>query len=110
TTGIGCKAYLFQQGKLQYQELMLTRGFESSSDARLHFGLGSATAIDSVLIVWPDQKFQLLRNVPVNKQLTVLQKEASGTFNYNLFFKPVTPLLTQVNDINVDWSHRENNF
>src|SRR5438046_3564911 len=32
--GVGCKAYLFQGGKLQYQQLMLTRGFESSSDPR----------------------------------------------------------------------------
>ena len=28
--GIGCKVYLFQKGTLQYQQLMLTRGFQSS--------------------------------------------------------------------------------
>ncbi len=66
---------------MQYQELMLTRGFESSSDTRLHFGLDSM-AIDSLLIVWPDQKFQVIKNVEVNKQLVVNQKEAAGVFNY----------------------------
>ena len=45
--GIGAKAYLWshrgkpENAQLQYQELMLTRGFESSSDTRLHFGLDS---------------------------------------------------------------------
>ena len=69
---------------MQYQELMLTRGFESSSDTRLHFGLDSLTA-DSLLIVWPDQKFQLLRKVEPNKQLIVRQKDASGVFSYHHF-------------------------
>ena len=41
TFGIGCKAYVFQKGKMQYEQLMLTRGFQSSSDTRLHFGLDS---------------------------------------------------------------------
>ena len=67
--GIGAKAYLFQKNKMQYQQLMLTRGFESSSDIRLHFGLDSTTVIDSILIVWTNQKFQLLKNVTTNKQI-----------------------------------------
>ena len=40
--GIGCKAYVFSADRTQYQQLMLTRGFQSSSDTRLHFGLDSA--------------------------------------------------------------------
>jgi hypothetical protein len=79
--GVGSKAYLFTRNGLQYQELMLTRGFESSSDTKLHFGLDTLSAIDSVLIVWPDQKFQLLKNIPANKPLTVSQKDASGLFD-----------------------------
>ncbi len=39
TQGIGCKTYLFYEGKIQYQQLILTRGFQSSSEPRLHFGL-----------------------------------------------------------------------
>src|SRR5205085_7009926 len=60
TSGVGCKAYLFSGDRMQYQQLMLTRGFQSSSDSRLHFGLGNRTAVDSVLIIWPNQKYQLL--------------------------------------------------
>ena len=55
--GIGSKAYLFshnakKEAVTQFQELMLSRGFQSSCDAKLHFGLDSLTA-DSLLIVWP---------------------------------------------------------
>jgi len=110
TTGIGCKAYVFQKQKMQYQELMLTRGFESSSDTRLHFGLDSSSVIDSLLVVWPDQKFQVIKNPAANEQLTVFQKDASGVFNYNSYFKQTEPLLTSLDDIKVNWSHRENNF
>ena len=44
--GIGCKVYVFQQGKMQYQQLMLTRGFQSCVEPRLHFGL-SDLPVDS---------------------------------------------------------------
>lgn len=110
TTGIGSKAYVFQKQKMQYQELMLTRGFESSSDTRLHFGLDTSNVIDSLLIVWPGQKYQVIKNPAVNKQIIVSEKEASGTFDYNAFFKPAEPFLTELNNINIAWSHKEDNF
>ena len=78
TVGIGSKAICLQKDGLQYQQLMLTRGFESSSDTRLHFGLDTLSVIDSVLIVWPDQKFQLLKNIPANKTTTVSEKRCFG--------------------------------
>ena len=76
--GVGSKAYLFTKSGLQYQELMLTRGFESSSDTKLHFGLDTLTVIDSLLIVWPDQKFQLLKNIPANRSLSSFRKKCIG--------------------------------
>src|SRR5205809_3335134 len=84
--GVGAKAYVFAKTGLQYQELMPTRGFQSSSDVHLHFGLDSLKSADSLLVVWPDQTFQILKNVPVNKQIVVSQKNASGKFDYKSFF------------------------
>jgi enediyne biosynthesis protein E4 len=116
TFGIGAKAYIFQKNKsgssfIQYQQLMFTRGFESSSDARLHFGLDSIPVIDSILIVWPNQKFQTLKNVPVNKFISVLEKEAAGVFNYEKYFKKEPTLFTDISDkINISWKHTENDF
>jgi hypothetical protein len=110
TSGIGSKAYLFSKGKMQYQELMLTRGFQSSSEARLHFGLDSTTVADSVLIVWPNQQFQVLHNVKTNQQLLVKEKDAGGAFEYDSFFKPTQPLVFPISDQLANWVHKENDF
>jgi enediyne biosynthesis protein E4 len=114
--GIGAKAWLWSHGKgsgkplLQYLELMLTRGFQSSSDAVLHFGLDDALP-DSVLIVWPDQKYQVIKNPAVDKRLEVKQDQASGAFVYATFFPPPKKTLEDITSrINCSWKHEENDF
>jgi enediyne biosynthesis protein E4 len=109
--GIGTKAYVFAGGKMQYQQLMLTRGFMSSSDPRLHFGLDSATVIDSLLIVWPDQKYQLIRHVSVDTQLVIKQKDAVTGFFYKQFFPGKVEACADVSGrINIGWKHEEDKF
>jgi len=116
TSGIGCKVYLFQKNKsgsyrMQYQELMLTRGFQSSSDTRLHFGLDSLTNIDSLLVVWPNQQYQLIKNIQANQQLIIYQKNASGIFNYDFFFPEKKEMLQNItSQVNCKWTHTEDNF
>lgn len=110
TMGIGAKAYIFSRGKLQYQQLMLTRGFQSSSDCRLHFGLNDQSLIDSLLVVWPDQKYQLLKQVKANQNLRLEQRQATGSFHYPQFFPPGPDYFSQLTDINLPWKHRENDF
>ena len=114
--GIGAKAYVWAhdptsgRSRMQYQELMLTRGFESSSDTKVHFGLDSMN-IDSLLIVWPDQKFQVLKNTGVNRQLIVFQKDASGVFSYHTFFPAKPPILQDVtHEVKSEWKHKEDDF
>jgi hypothetical protein len=111
TFGIGCKAYIFQKGKMQYEQLMLTRGFQSSSDTRLHFGLDTSSQIDSILVVWPNQEFQVVKNITANKQIIFYQKDASGLFNYNDYFKPKPTIFSNISDsINLKWKHKEDDF
>jgi enediyne biosynthesis protein E4 len=111
SSGIGAKAYLFTNDKMQYQQLMLTRGFQSSCEARLHFGLDTLGMIDSILVVWPDQKFQLLKDIAVNKELRVQQKEAGGVFEYSAFFPKAKPVFEDVtSQVNLNWRHKENDF
>ncbi|MBC7848356.1 MAG: VCBS repeat-containing protein, partial [Chitinophagaceae bacterium] len=108
--GIGAKAWIFQDGKFQYQQLMLTRGFQSSSDARLHFGLGTKPSIDSILIVWPDQRMQVIKNIVGTKQLTVHQKDAAGQFKNEFFSQPASLLSPVVDGTIATWKHQENRF
>ncbi len=111
TSGIGAKVYLFQNKQIQYQQLMLTRGFQSSSEPRLHFGLGDATSIDSLLIVWPDQQYQVIRHVPANQPLLVDQKNAGGVFQQAVFFPPPKENFEDLTSrVALNWKHRENDF
>src|SRR2546422_6434148 len=57
---------------------MPTRGFQSSVDPRLHFGLGSTEQIDSLTVIWPDRRQQVLTHVAVDRALTLSQQDASG--------------------------------
>lgn len=108
TFGVGAKAWLFNRGRMQFQQLMLTRGFQSSCDPKLHFGVDSVKYIDSILVVWPDQKYQLIKNVPAKGLIEVKQEEAGGVFNYHSFFpQPATPLEEMAA---AQWKHRENEF
>ncbi len=51
--GIGAKVTVYYNHTLAYQEQMPMRGFESTVDARLNFGLGKVKQIDSVVVQWP---------------------------------------------------------
>lgn len=110
-SGIGTKIYLFNKSGLQYQQLMLTRGFQSSSEPRLHFGLDSLKTIDSLLVVWPDQQYQVMRQVTANQQLVIDKKNAGGKFDHTSFFPTEKSLLKNISDqITCNWQHRENEF
>ncbi|MCW3081287.1 VCBS repeat-containing protein [Segetibacter sp.] len=75
--GIGASLRVYYAGKQQFYEHQPTRGYLSTDDYRAHFGLGTATTVDSVRVVWPDGKTQLLMNVAVDKTITVFHKEAT---------------------------------
>lgn len=67
--------------------------------------------VDSLLIVWPDQKYQVIKNVPSNKHLVVEQKNAVADFRYINFFPSTKETLQNISpDIKCDWKHKENDF
>jgi len=109
--GIGAKAWVFTKTGKQFQQLMPTRGFQSASEPLLHFGLGDTATIDSVLIVWPDQRLQVIKNPSINAVLLVKQQDAGGMFNYSSWFPaPVPPFADMTAQSAINWSHRENDY
>lgn len=74
--GLGTKVEIMSNGNLQKQELTLTRGFQSSVDTKIHFGLNNRELVEQVKIVWPNGKEQLLTNVKSNQALVVDLKNA----------------------------------
>ena len=109
TEGIGAKVIVKAQGETQLLEQQPTRGFESSVDTRLHFGLGKATRIDSLTVIWPDRRFQILTNVAANRLLTLAQSDATAKYVYprersSQLFADVT------SQVKVDFKHQEDTF
>lgn len=97
---IGTKVILYTAGKTQLQEFSPARGFQSSMYTPLNFGIGAARVIDSVRIIWPDNKSQLLKNMPVNTTQFPAYAEANQTWVPS---KHGTPLFTLQNT--VKWKH-----
>ena len=76
TFALGAKATLYAGGKAYYQELAPMRGFMSSVDYRLHFGLGRDSLLDSLIVEWPNQRVTRLQNVRADRELVLAQKDA----------------------------------
>src|SRR5436189_4783639 len=74
--GIGTKVTVHYNNTIAYQEQMPMRGFESTVDSRLNFGLGKTDKIDSVEINWNDGRRQVLKDVKPNETVTVKQSES----------------------------------
>jgi hypothetical protein len=74
--GIGSTLILTAGGRKQYVYPTPYRGYASSMDDRAHFGLGNATRADSLGVIWPDGRYQLLTNVAVDRILTLKQDDA----------------------------------
>jgi enediyne biosynthesis protein E4 len=77
TAGIGARVTAVHGASRQVLEQMPTRGFQSSVDQRLHFGLGSATRVDSLIVRWPEGRIQILTDVAVNRAITLVQDSAT---------------------------------
>ena len=107
--GIGAKVKLYQSDKMQYLQQMPNRGFQSSVDLKLVFGLGQNEKIDSVLILWPDDKYQTLKNVKANTTLLADHKNAGGIFNSEK--KAGAKIFADVGEkLGINYKHAESNF
>ncbi len=73
---IGAKVFLTVNGIRQRADVFSGGSYASSSDPRIHFGLGSATKIDKLEIVWPDGKKEQILAPPVDQIVTVTEGRA----------------------------------
>jgi hypothetical protein len=62
-------------GRALYNHVSVSTGLMSSSDRRVHFGLGSEAAISSVEIHWPSGQVQKLADVKADQVLRVSEPE-----------------------------------
>ena len=108
-SAIGAKTYAYQQGKTYYKELYTARGFQSSSEPLIEFGLQDSSAIDSLVIVWPEGEAQVLKAVKPNQRLRINKDDATQqwTFsnaNHTVLFREASSKL------GLDYRHKEDNY
>lgn len=73
----GAKVKVYTGDEVQEQEQNPVRGYFSTVDTKLLFGLGQHTHIDSIVTIWPDNTYQVLRQVAVDS-LLVIDKQPAG--------------------------------
>ncbi|MEP1486820.1 MAG: VCBS repeat-containing protein [Algibacter sp.] len=103
--GLGAKVVITTNKNTQTQELTLTRGFQSSMEPILHFGLGNMKEISQLQITWADGKEQILRTPSINHLLTLEYLNAKDVLTeINGLQKPFKDI-TEVSKIN--FTHEE---
>jgi enediyne biosynthesis protein E4 len=106
TFGLGAKVIAYKNGNLMMRELCPYRGFQSSVEPALYFGLGIDSVVDSLIVRWPGDKFQKFYNVKVNQTLLIKEMDGSGNEGMPLNLEPY--FKEAFNDIS--FSHKENSF
>lgn len=105
TFAIGSVVELFSGKEILRQELIPSRGFQSSVDYVMTFGIGTKK-IDSLQVIWPNGKFQTLKKVVTNSTLNL--KIADATLNYLPKKKYIKMLLSEKPSSFL--AHKENEY
>ena len=110
TFAVGAKATVYAGEQQFYLEHMPMRGFESSMQYRLHFGLGAIDRIDRVVIEWPTGGTTTIVSPTVDQLITVAEDQSIKNADQpiaatNYLLKP-----TPATDLGIDFVHRENRY
>ena len=110
TMGIGSRVTIYTKGLEQVLEQMPSRGFESSVEPVLNFGIAGNTIVDSLQVRWPDLKTQTIKNIRADTTIVLKQANATGLFQpakrlEHGIYENVTAAVIKGNI-----THHENNF
>lgn len=107
---VGAKVIARVQGKTYYTEQMPIRGYESTIDHRLTLGLGETDIIDSLIVIWPDGRMTLQKQLPTNQVISLRNEDAAEAFPF-LHTSKKKSLFSDVSDnVRLPFVHKENDF
>ncbi|WAC10218.1 VCBS repeat-containing protein [Dyadobacter pollutisoli] len=111
---IGTKCLVFKKDKVISMEKFPVRGFQSSMEVPLNIGLGKKTDVDSMVVIWPDSHYQVLKGNDIKDSLSLSYQANLPVFNYQKFKDQRADKSYSYEDIaaklGVDVKHEENNF
>ena len=103
----GAKVRLYTGGETQIQEFQPVKGYMSSVDPRLNFGVGKYSQIDSVHIDWPTGKRTVLTKIAANQVLFPKELDAKAPQTDN---KTPAPYFTPTVAFTFPYLHQESEF
>ncbi len=107
TFGIGTRVDVHCKGQLQTGYLTSQKGFQSSPEPIIHFGLGGHQVVDSLIVTWPGGGSQLLTNINTDQELSISQGEQGEEVDLKKLI-PAT-FFTEKKDA-IDFEHQEAPF
>jgi hypothetical protein len=108
TFAIGSKVYLESKETKQMQEMALTRGFQSSVQPLLHFGVGKNSGKCSIEVVWPDGRVTQREIDRTNQLIEISYKSAQQKIEEEGGHSPILKDITH--ESGIDFIHHENPF
>ena len=107
---IGSKIKIKKGDQILYQELNNAKGYLSSVEHSLIFGLGDMEMVPETEIIWPDGQSSFIKDLPANAIYSysydeVSKSKASESPAPETAFQKIDP-----NDIGIGFQHRENRF
>lgn len=103
----GAQVTLYAGDQLFFAEHNPVKGYMSSVDHTLHFGLGEISKLDSVVVLWPSGKITKLEEVDVDQVLNLDPKSALSDVVRKSYTSE--PLLKKLSGI-IPWKHEESDF
>jgi len=79
-SALGAEVRLYAEGEIQTATLQPNRGYASSVDPILKFGLDTGKRVDSMVVIWPDLSKQTFKTLPT-EQFVSLSKNSTHTFS-----------------------------
>lgn len=111
---IGSKCLVFKGENVLSYEKFPVRGFQSSMEVPLNIGLGKKADIDSMVVIWPDNRYQVLKTSALKDSLALTYREGLPVFDYDAFKKKKESTSYAFGDIAAKLGlavrHEENNF
>jgi enediyne biosynthesis protein E4 len=107
--GLGAKVWIWQDSITQVNYFSPYRGYLSCMESHVHFGVRNKN-IDSLKVVWPDGKSQVLNNVKPKQLLWVSYSDAVETPEINSVHIDTTKIFSSFNQSGIAYKHEEDHF
>jgi hypothetical protein len=112
----------YNKGMRQVADYSPYRGYLSSVQNKIHFGIGTNTKVDSLIVYWPNQEKQLVVNPLVDQTHTLLLKSQNTSKSKSILMNastsmPTMPLIAQhtlfkevTTAVGIHYTHTQNDF